>query len=110
METRVFTLITFVPSSHREFVLSALFEAGAGRYKNYDHCAFVSSGRGRFRPLGGSKPFIGTQDRDELVEEERIETIVGDELVDLVLKALRKAHPYQEPAIYLYLLDSRCLG
>jgi len=106
----VFTLITFVPPSHRESVLTALFEAGAGKYKDYDHCAFVSSGQGRFRPLRGSKPFRGTLDRDELVEEERIETLVLDDLVDLVLQALRKAHPYQEPAIYLYPLDNRCLG
>lgn len=106
----MFTLITFVPPTHRESVLSALFEAGAGKYKNYDHCAFVSSGQGRFRPLDGSKPFIGSLNRDELVEEERIETLVDDEQVELVLQALRKAHPYQEPAIYLYPLDNRCLS
>ncbi len=106
----MFTLITFIPPTYRESVLSALFEAGAGKYKNYDHCAFVSSGQGRFRPLDGSKPFIGSLNRDELVEEERIETLVDDEQVELVLQALRKAHPYQEPAIYLYPLDNRCLS
>ena len=106
----MFTLVTFVPPNYREALLTALFEAGAGKYKNYDHCAFVNSGQGRFRPLAGSKPFIGSQDRDELVEEERIETIVPEKSIDLVLRALRNTHPYQEPAIYLYPLDNRCLG
>ena len=38
----------------------------------------------------------------EEVEEERIETVVGEEDLDGVLKKLREAHPYEEPVIDVY--------
>lgn len=105
----MFVLVTFVPPAETEQVLAALFAAGAGVYGAYDHCAFVSPGEGRFRPLAGSSPFIGTVGEDERVAENRIELLVPDSAVDQVLQALRQSHPYEEPAIYLYPLDSRAL-
>jgi len=47
----LYTLVTFVPPDHTETLLNALFAAGAGRVGNYDRCAFVARGEGRFRPL-----------------------------------------------------------
>ncbi|MCA1949140.1 MAG: NGG1p interacting factor NIF3 [Treponema sp.] len=105
----MFVLVTFVPPHATEAVLSALFAAGAGKYGNYDRCAFVSPGEGRFRPLAGSSPFIGTAGQDERLTENRIELLVADDVVDQVLAALRQRHPYEEPAIYLFRLDERAL-
>ncbi|WP_304224373.1 NGG1p interacting factor NIF3 [Gracilinema caldarium] len=102
-------LVTFVPPHSTEAVLSALFAAGAGNYGNYDHCAFVCAGEGRFRPLAGSSPFIGTTGQDERFAENRIELLVADDAVNQVLEALRQSHPYEEPAIYLFKLDERAL-
>lgn len=105
----MFVLVTFVPPSATETVLDALFAAGAGKYGNYDRCAFVSDGEGRFRPLAGSSPFIGTPGADERLTENRIELLVADEATDRVLAALRQSHPYEEPAVYLFKLDERAL-
>lgn len=106
----MFTLVTFVPPSHTEAVLDALFAAGAGRFRNYDRCAFVSRGEGRFRPVDDAVPFLGEKGKEETVTEDRIECLVAGEFTEAALKALRVAHPYEEPAVYLYKLDSRCLG
>ncbi|MCX8014228.1 MAG: NGG1p interacting factor NIF3 [Rectinema sp.] len=104
-----YVLVTFVPPDHREKVLNALFAAGAGKIGAYDRCAFVSRGTGRFRPVAGADPFSGTVGEDSFEEEERIELVVEEEVVEAAVAVLRDAHPYEEPALYLWALDPRCM-
>ncbi|MBT2597579.1 hypothetical protein [Arthrobacter sp. ISL-72] len=92
-------LVTYVAADHAEAVLTALGDAGAGRIGNYSHCAFTTPGTGRFTPLAGSRPFIGTAGRGQQVPEIRIECVVEADLLDAVVSALRSAHPYEEPAL-----------
>ena len=47
-------LVFYVPVPDTDHVLDALFAVGAGHIGNYDSCAFVASGMGRFRPLEGT--------------------------------------------------------
>ena len=94
-------LTVYIPEAHVEQVKSALFDAGAGRYANYDCCSWQVLGQGQFRPLAGSKPFIGTANHVERLPEYRVEMIVSDEAVPAVLAALKTAHPYEEPAFDL---------
>lgn len=88
----------YVPSSHLESVKAALFAAGAGRIGNYDSCAWQTLGQGQYRPLSGSQPYHGQTGKLEMVEEYRVELVCSDELIKAVVKALRTAHPYEEPA------------
>ncbi|MBN1960803.1 MAG: NGG1p interacting factor NIF3 [Deltaproteobacteria bacterium] len=104
----MFTLVTFIPIAHTEKVLEAIFSAGAGKQGNYEHSCFVVRGEGRFRPLADAQPFVGVINQDEHVIEDRIECLVTEEYIEAVLNALRVAHPYEEPAIYVYKLDPRC--
>jgi hypothetical protein len=94
----MFKLVFFVPASHVESVKSAVFAAGAGRIGDYDYCAWQVLGEGQFRPLAGSKPFIGSQDVLEKVSEYRVELVCADEHIAGAVAALRAAHPYEEPA------------
>lgn len=91
-------LVVFVPETHAEQVKLALFDAGAGRQGDYEHCCWQSSGTGQFRPCEGSDPFIGSKGELSRVPELRIEMLVDDERIEDVVKALRHAHPYEEPA------------
>jgi len=79
-------------------VKKALFNIGAGRYRDYDCCSWEVKGIGQFRPLVGSNPFIGKQGVVEQVVEYRIEMICEESLIDTVIDVLRTAHPYEEPA------------
>ncbi|WLQ04657.1 hypothetical protein [Arthrobacter oryzae] len=97
--TQLHALVTYVPADHAEAVLAAVGDAGAGRIGNYSHCAFTTPGTGRFTPLAGSQPFLGSQDRSEHVPEVRIECVVTEDVLDAVVAALRTAHPYEEPAL-----------
>lgn len=94
----MFKLCCFIPESHIETVKNALFEAGAGRIGNYEHCAWQVLGQGQFRPMAGSQPFIGKQDALEVVAEYRVEMVCEDAVIHAVIEALRQAHPYEEPA------------
>ena len=102
MDFKFIKIAVFVPASHADAVRKAFAEAGAGHIGAYDFCSFTTKGVGRFCPLKGSKPFIGEQGKIEEVEEERIEVLCPSEILEKVLKAVRAAHPYEEPAIDVY--------
>ena len=93
-------LVVFVPMSHIEKVKAAMFAAGGGKIGNYDSCCFEHPGTGQFRPLAGSKPFIGSAGAIERVEEMRLELTCEDHLFAAVVKAMKGAHPYETPAYY----------
>jgi UDP-N-acetylmuramyl pentapeptide phosphotransferase/UDP-N-acetylglucosamine-1-phosphate transferase len=102
---RCHLLITTVPTAHADAVRKALSNAGAGQLNNYDGCSFTVQGTGRFRPLHGAQPTIGSIGTLETVEEERIEVLIPKTVtVASVLRALKAAHPYETPAVYIVAL------
>ena len=94
----MFKLVIFVPLSHLEAVRQAVCQAGAGKSGKYDNCSFYSVGTGTFRPLAGAKPFIGKQGKIAKVKEARLEVVVPAKLLKQTVAALKKNHPYEEPA------------
>lgn len=91
-------LYTYVPDTHLESLKQALFEAGAGEIGKYDHCSFSFHGFGTFRPLSGAEPYSGRIGLESLDSEYRLELVFPAHKKQNVLKALRKAHPYEEIA------------
>jgi len=100
-------LVTYVPQSHHETVLNALFAAGAGHIGNYDSCSFNTEGTGTFRGNSQSNPFVGTPNALSRESELKIETIYEAQKESALVKALLSAHPYEEPAFDLYALGNR---
>lgn len=94
-------LVTFVPAEHLEKVTQALFAAGAGRIGQYTSCSFQTAGTGTFFGEEGTNPTVGTVGKLERVNEVRVETVVPMTKVDSIIRAMRKAHPYEEPAFDL---------
>jgi len=94
----MYKLCFYVPESHLEVVKAAVFAAGAGRIGDYDNCCWQVLGQGQFRPLAGSKPFLGQSGTVECVSEYRVEMVCEVRLVKAVVAALLDAHPYEEPA------------
>lgn len=102
MNPAFFKIVIFVPASHGDIIRKTLSESGAGHIGNYDFCSFTSKGVGRFSPMDNAKPFIGEIGKIEEVEEERIETICPYEKLGAIVAAIKKVHPYEEPAIDIY--------
>ena len=88
----------YVPGTHLEKVKNAMFEAGGGKIGNYDRCCWQIEGIGQFRPLEGSNPFSGTQGKTEKDPEWKVEMVCDDTLIEAVIAALLKNHPYETPA------------
>lgn len=91
-------IVVFIPVEHKEAVKEAMFVAGAGRQGLYDRCAFESEGTGQFRPLEGAHPTIGRVEEVSYVPEVRVEMLCGTDDLKKVVKAMKSAHPYEEPA------------
>ncbi len=103
----VYKLVTFLPPAALRPVAAALFAAGAGVIGNYSHCAFASPGTGSLRPEVGSRPWSGQPEQLNYVTEQRLEVRVPENKLAAVVAALRRSHPYEEPAYDLYpLADS----
>ena len=99
-------LVVFVPREALDSVREALFAAGAGRIGDYAHCSWYTEGTGTFLGGEGTSPSVGQAGREERVAELRLETIFPAERQDEVVAALRRAHPYEEPAFDVYELVS----
>jgi dinuclear metal center YbgI/SA1388 family protein len=98
-------LVCYVPQTHHQQVLNALFAAGAGSIGSYSNSSFSSPGTGTFLPQEGTNPFIGEPGKLERVQEVRVETIVPESLQRQAVQAMLKAHPYEEAAYDLYPLE-----
>ena len=103
---RLYKISVFVPKSHSDKVRDALGESGAGFIGDYSNCSFSSEGIGRFLPIEGANPFIGTKGKIEEVEEEKIETIVDEHKLQSVIDQMIKVHPYEEVAYDIYPLKN----
>ncbi|KAJ5141676.1 hypothetical protein N7526_002671 [Penicillium atrosanguineum] len=88
MSTPQFKLIFRVPPSHLEMCKTAVFSAAQGNTR----AACTKS--------AGSTPHIGQPGVLERVEEYQVETLcVGEEVMRNAVKALRKAHPYEQVVV-----------
>jgi hypothetical protein len=95
-------LVVFVPREALDPVREALFAAGAGRIGDYERCSWYTQGTGTFRGGEGTDPTVGEAGREQRVAELRLETVYPVEREAEVVRALRAAHPYEEPAFDLY--------
>lgn len=102
MNTTNVKLAIFVPLTHTDIVREALGNAGAGKIGNYDFCSFSTPGTGRFRGNDQSNPSIGSANIYESVEEEKIEVLVPRTILNQVIEAVKKVHPYEEVAFDIY--------
>ncbi|WP_416336206.1 Nif3-like dinuclear metal center hexameric protein [Chishuiella changwenlii] len=100
-------LITYVPTEHAEVLKNALYDAGAGRIGNYDSCGFSLEGKGNFRPMGGSNPFIGKVGELVTEDETRIEVVMPQHLEGAIIKALYANHLYEEIAYSTFTLNNQ---
>jgi structural hemagglutinin/hemolysin toxin protein RtxA len=93
-----FKLVWFVPPGHLQATREAVFAAGAGVVGRYSRCSWATLGEGTFFGEEGARPAAGEAGRDETVVEYRVETVVPAAQLAAVVEALRRAHPFEEPA------------
>ncbi|TLY48310.1 MAG: NGG1p interacting factor NIF3 [Gammaproteobacteria bacterium] len=101
----MFKISVYIPADQLELVKSAMFDQGAGRLGHYEHCAWQVLGQGQFRPMNQAKPFLGQQGIVETVDEYLVEMVCEEKYIKAVINALKKTHPYEEPAFSVVRLE-----
>ncbi len=107
---RLLKLVVFVPPSHAEKLRDAIFKAGAGHIGNYDRCSYNLSGEGTYRAGEGTDPYAGEAGKDHKEQEIRIETVMPENAVSRVVKAMTESHPYEEVAYDIYRIENTMPG
>jgi len=111
---RLVKIAVYIPRDAVEDVRQALAKVGVGegvaqgeRSGNYAECFFQCGGQGMFRPLAGAEPAIGEIGELTRVDEVKLESVMPERLTAKAVKALLKAHPYEEPAFDLIPLNNQ---
>lgn len=109
---KIYKLAVFVPDSHFDQVRYAITEAGAGWIGKYSDCTFSTPGTGTFKASDICNPFIGKPGVLEKASEIKVETVIKENQIERVVRAMLKAHPYEEVAYDVYPLvnDAGSLG
>lgn len=95
-------IVVFVPEEHADTVRQALGEAGAGKIGEYSFCSYSIKGVGRFVPGDKANPHIGSANKMQAVDEERIEVACEKEQAPKILAVIKQVHPYEEVVIDIY--------
>ncbi len=93
-----YKLVVYVPEEELEHFRRKLLDSNIGEIGKYSKCSFAGEGEGTFLPLKGAKPHVGKVGVFEKVKEFRLEVLVHAHLLHNAIEAVRKYHPYEEPA------------
>ncbi len=99
-------LAMFVPDGDLAKVSDAVFTAGAGVIGQYRECSYRLAGTGTFFGGAATNPTIGQKGRREDVSEWRLEVVCPQAKLEAVVRAMRSAHSYEEPAFDIYPLQA----
>ncbi|MFW5883312.1 MAG: NGG1p interacting factor NIF3 [Verrucomicrobiota bacterium] len=101
MSMTIYKLEIYVPASHLDALREALAGAGAGVIGNYECCMAVIPNKGYYRPLPGADPWDGEIGKLSEVDELKVELQCREDRLEAALEAMRRAHPYEEPAYFV---------
>lgn len=92
-------IVVTVPVEDTDKIRRVICEAGAGIIGEYSYCTMATKCVGTFMPSDAANPYLGEANKLEYANEDKLEAVCEVDKVKSVLKALRDAHPYEEPAI-----------
>lgn len=97
----MYKLYIFCPDNPKiiEKIINAASDAGAGILGNYSHCASIIKCVSQWKSEPGAHPTIGKVGTVSRVQEVKIEMICPENKAQKVKAAVKKVHPYEEPAI-----------
>jgi dinuclear metal center YbgI/SA1388 family protein len=107
---RQYKMVVFVPEKDLSCVADAMFATGAGQIGQYSQCSFRLLGTGTFFGSEAANPTVGQKGRREEVAEWRLEVICPEMRLEEVIRAMRRAHSYEEPAFDVYPLQPMPVG
>ncbi|MCL1811193.1 MAG: hypothetical protein FWG41_03115 [Methanomassiliicoccaceae archaeon] len=98
MDPKAYKISVIIPPEYKDELMDAVNGSMQKMYPGYDRAFSVTRSEGTWRSLEGSNPFIGKAGVS-IAEELRIDFAIKAEDLKGVISAIRKVHPYEEPAI-----------
>ena len=95
-------IVVYVPRQDGDAIRRALGEAGAGNIGEYSFCSFSAEGVARYKASEDAHPYIGKPGALTTTTEERIEVTCDRDQAAALVTRIKRAHPYEEPAIDIY--------
>ena len=105
-ENSLYKVSFYTPVADQAQVHEAVCEAGAGMIGNYYNCGFTVEGKGTFTPNEFANPTLGKAHVPTVLAEAKMEYVVSHDKVSAVLNAAKSAHPYEEVAHEIILLQN----
>ena len=102
MEYKKIKVETYIPENYLHQLMDALNDINALTIGNYNSCLSTTKVIGYWRPLEGSNPFDGKLLELSKEEELKVEFKSDAELIDDIIKVIRRVHPYEEPVINIF--------
>lgn len=99
-------LVVYVPEADWQKLSEAMWQAGAGSIGNYDECSFRTVGTGTFKASANANPAKGEKGIRHEEKEFRLEVLVEAQVLNKVLDAMHRAHPYEEVAYDIFDLNN----
>ncbi len=94
-----FKVGTCIPRRFLDRLMDEVSFSVSPLYPSYDRCFSYWPVTGTWRALEGSSPFSGSAGEISVEEEFRVEFAVWEDDLKAAVEAVRRAHPYEEPAI-----------
>lgn len=89
----------FIPETHLDALREALRAVDAGHIGAYDCCLSYHGVTGCWRPLEGTSPYLGAAGEISAEPELKVEVTCRAGRAEETVRAVRRAHPYEEPVI-----------
>ena len=89
----------FIPKSHLSDLSEVLKKLDIGHIGNYSECLSYSEVTSRWKSLNGSDPYIGEVGKLSEEKELKVEATCEKDKIDILIKEIKKIHPYEEPVI-----------
>lgn len=91
-------MIVYTPPEFTDRMARAMHKAGGGNIGEYEMCSFRIEGTGTYKPGIKSIPHKGSKGELSREREIRLEIECSDKILNKVLDAMLKVHPYEEVA------------
>lgn len=103
----MYKFFVFAPREEKVIrsIIDAAFKAGAGTIGKYKKCAFITEGVGTWVADKDANPHLGEVGKVEKIEEVKIEMECPDEVIQNVVDAIKKVHPYEEVVIDVFKME-----
>ena len=99
MEPSAYKISVTIPADQKDKMLDEINSSMHQVYPGYDRVFSITRTEGTWRSLEGSNPYNGNTGEITVANELRIDFAVTAEDLKEVILAIRRVHPYEEPAI-----------